>query len=504
FTSTGGCRIKSEKPLLLQSDSNSGINDIELQGLGANSRIKLTSNSYESNVTSTSLDAHRFVSSSGGFFVNTLLFIDLNGALVNPSGHLNIDQINIKEEMTFERQINNKKTKILPSDLILIDYELTLPSGIPGSLTPTTYGALAANSLGEMIITGSINDVISATEPLDDDDQIVMNNATIPYTVKRAPVSVSSARFSGYIDGVLPSLLSNVVSLAAVQTETVFDVTPTGSILHKDTTDPQAIFFAQKTVTAITDIDLDPGLINSTFNTIYIYLDGRSDPILEADVIQKVSPPSEKLTHEIYLGNIDLQNSNSEIQRANAFSESAYTIADTSNTFLFNRARFNIEGCVFTNAGTDLELSHSAGVGIRMGANTVNDLDNPDVLTTALDAMTVTRYQYYNGTDWIISTGTNKFVDPTLWNSGGSLIGTNSAKYYASFIYFFYGSDSVRIQYPDQEFGSLAAANAAVTSIPGKVNIELSEAVLRGALVMKGDVMDLSLSSDATFTELDA
>lgn len=419
---------------------------------------------------------------------------------------LNSVQVETNGGVVFNRTANGKFTRLEPSEVILDDYILKLPGSI-GGIGPGEFGALISNDAGVMSFSGDITNIISAVEPLDNNDQIVMNNAAVPYTIKRAPAFVSSSRFSGMVDGLLPNNISNVIQITGTPGGTTFDISQSGDLLHIDYTDPQKIIYTQKTVPIINNITATP-LGDPNISTIFVYIDGRSNPITAADVIQKTTGPGTKEVYETYLGNMDLAKDiidNDVILKVFILAPTAYSTIQTLNAIELEKGH-NIEGCVFgPTVATDLSLTHTAGKGIRLGVETDTDIQNPDRASTNAGEIGAVRYQYINAAGVNIVTTLGSIVtDPTLYNNNGSLIAVSpSSRFTVQYIRFFYGSNNLRITYGDEIFTNIAAARASVSGTGERFSSDTAkEAVLRGAYICSGDTVDNNVAALAEFIEL--
>lgn len=477
-SSTGGVKVQSDFPILIQGDAGLA-NSVDIQAGG------------------------------GGDILMTASSVDIVGGLTVSSSLVCDDLIQTDSSLQMKNASTGRIASIFPPpNSIPTSYSLILPATKPSpasndfrSLLLTTGNQLLF-STGNVGFTASIEDPITASV----DDICVFSNVT-QNTIKidSAPASIQSSRFSGFITGVIPTALANVASIFVVDGETVFDITPAGDVLHKDVTDPQNIIYTIKNIPEMLNITAtELGQVGVT--TFYVYVDTRSTPITVSDVIQRITPPSEKNPFEVYLGNIDLRDGgsppNDVIQRHNQFSESCYSHPDTSNTLLFNRGRYNLTGCLFSAFSTTLEVTHSLGTAVRLAVNTVNSLEVPDTIDTVADSISISRYQYFDNTDWQVATVTNRFLIPGMWNDSGTLSVVANNRYTIQYIYFFYGSDSCRFQYGDVEYATFAIAENNLQAAPRIENPAVGEAVLRSAVILAWDATDLTDGTKAKFFDL--
>lgn len=471
---TGGIRLLSDAPILL-SHGGGFSNGIDLL---CSDPGQISQTSYENHITTTnaSADSWDLDCTSGGAIINTNFSCVINGTTIISAGGIGV---------------------AVGEDITLVDAKASFVRGASGTHTNLTNSVTTTTSHDIQLpsVVGVVNDILTCT---------AVPSAGV-MTTEWVAGSGAGAQFSGFITGVIPTALANVCSIFVVDGETVFDITPAGDVLNKDLTDPQNIIYTIKTIPEMLNITATE-LGQTGVTTFYVYVDTRSTPITVSDVIQRITPPSEKNPFEVYLGNIDLRDGasppNDVIQRHNQFSESAYAHPDTSNTLLFNRGRYNLTGCLFSAFSTTLEVTHSVGTAVRLAVNTVNDLSLPDTIETPDDEISISRYQHFDNTDWQVTTETNRFLIPGMWNDGGTLDTVANNAFTIQYIYFFFGSNSCRFQYGDVEYGTLALAEANLQSAPRIENPAVGEAVLRAAVVLAWNCTDLTDGTKAKFFDL--
>lgn len=385
-------------------------------------------------------------------------------------------------------------------------YSLKMPSNRPADVIPASgFSALVSNVSNVMSWSFDISYYAKLKSPVTanvGDLMVATNVGQYFVEIDSAPETVQEARFSGMIDGVIPSSTLDVCQIFAVDGNTTFDVLG-GDILHTDESNPQAILHQQKTVPEFLAIACTE--LGGSSGNVFIYIDARSTPITVADIIQRTTSPASKATYEIYIGNLDLKNGNSQIQRSNPFSESCYSIVDTLNQIAFAKNR-NLSGCVFSDTGVaDLSITHTAGEAIRIGVNTVNNVEKPDRIGTNLNQFSFVKYHYINAAgDTIISTLPGITTEPTMWDNAGVLTAVSPvSRWTIQYIYFFYGSNTARFSYGTQLFNTLADSKAAVTSFgPQFASPSTKEAVLRGAYISQGSSLDNTDTASVAFITL--
>lgn len=303
-----------------------------------------------------------------------------------------------------------------------------------------------------------------------------------------------SASYSGFVNGwigpQLPLLTQDnatQVSIAAGDFIGIDYSTPTSPAINN-------IMYAG--VTGYTPIYL-----NDIYATSYVYINASTGLLVE-----NLLPPKGHDADLIYVGNIDYTTTttqNDTILGVNQFIETAYSTAQTQNRIQFSRGSYNLDGCVY-GPNTGLVLGHTAGHGIRLGANTVNDFNSPDVVATGLNEIAISVRGYINGDGNIVNdVDFTKSVDPTQKVLNGALVSIATNKYTVQYIYHFYGSNVAFIYYTGVEENTLLEAEGKVKQLgPIDKHPITSEAQLRAALVVRGGATDLNVAADAKFIEL--
>ena len=303
-----------------------------------------------------------------------------------------------------------------------------------------------------------------------------------------------AASYSGFVNGWIGPNLPVITQDNATQLSI-----SAGDFVGIDYTTPATPSINKISYSGVTGYT--PIYLNDVYATSYLYINAATGLLVE-----NLSPPKGHDANLIYIGNLDFTTTttqNDTLLGVNPFIETAYSTAQTQNRIQFSRGSYNLDGCVY-GATTGLILGHSAGHGIRVGANTINDTSNPDVVATALNAITAVVRGYINGSGNIVNdVNFAKEVNPTQKVINGSLVGVALNKYTVQYIYHFYGSDFTFVYYSDVEENTLAEAKAKVMQ-GGPINKHpiTSEAQLRAALIVRGGATNLNVAADAEFIEL--
>ena len=165
---------------------------------------------------------------------------------------------------------------------------------------------------------------------------------------------------------------------------------------------------------------------------------------------------------------------------------------------------FNINGNVFSANGTNLKIKKTSGKTFRLGVNYEVDRGQPNVFTDSLYTPATFAYRYQNGSGGYTQTSNMTDIDVDSYDDGDGTLGTVTAgQFTAQRIYFFTGSSQsspdVIIQYGQTIYNSIADAESGISTDTFNVDTNLSDALLRGVLIVKGNTTDLSDTSFAKF-----
>ena len=292
-------------------------------------------------------------------------------------------------------------------------------------------------------------------------------------------VSPNQGLKSGYSGGTLPIISragTNSINIAGGATYT-----------YRDLSGVPPVEWIEKTFIGLSNYTLTTPI---SAVTAYIYLDLRTMTVFDSP-----ATPAAKLGYHAYLGNVDFADGDID---TNPYIETSYSSLDTSTNLTFARGDYNLFGCRYYGT-TGLALGHTVGRGLRIGVNTVNDLESPDIIDTAEDSIKFVIRAYKDVADNFIIDNHPTDVDPTKWANNGVLTVVNSTKWTVQYVYHFYGSDVAVVYYGTGIYNSLEAAEAAIVNPPAGIHQITKEASIRAALVIKGDATDLTDIAQAKF-----
>lgn len=325
------------------------------------------------------------------------------------------------------------------------------PKGVGGNLPAGgAAGQVAAKNSGEDY------DVVWADLPITETGQLPMK--------------------SGYLGGDLP-IISRVSPTSISIGGGVFTYLNTESL--------PAISVEEKVFAGVTEFTLT----SSPLALIaYIYLDVGTLQIVEAQV-----EPSAKDVDWVYLGNIDYASGDIS---ANPIVETAYSAGSTYSSIAFSHGNYNLRGCKYYGK-LGLSLGHTAGLGIRVGGNTIANPRDPDRVPTTEDAISFLVRAYTNEVgDLVISSSPNE-IDPTMYSDKGVLKSVGESKWTVQYLYHFYGSDVALVYYGTKLHVDEEKALASIIVPPLDVHGVTKEASFRAIIVVRGGATNLNDPLDA-------
>lgn len=235
------------------------------------------------------------------------------------------------------------------------------------------------------------------------------------------------------------------------------------------------------------------GVPNHTLNSIppevivYIYLDLVSMTIVESQVV-----PSAKHPNWAYLGNVDYDAGDIEV---NSVIETSYSSVGATSLML-SHGDYNLSGCVYSG-NTGLTLSHTEGLGVRIGINTRNNLSDPDRVVTQENAISFVARAYTNSAGDLVINRDPTQIDPTQFSKDRVLSSVGQNKWTVQYLYHFYGSDVAFVYYGDKEYTNKEDAISSITMPPRRIHAIVREASLRAAIVVRGGATELTDPLDA-------
>jgi len=289
------------------------------------------------------------------------------------------------------------------------------------------------------------------------------------------------------------------------------DMTVTGANLYDttsakfvfiDTTDPLNHIRTVKEYTGETGRTL--ANIGAQRN-IFMYMDVSQTPPV---IVESLQAPQLQLNEFVSIGNFDLVQVTTPfdtIQGVNTFVHVSYADNDLSQMLHLTRGNFNVFGSeFFPDAGGNLLLDITAGRGIRIGVNSQNDYQKPDIIDGPANTINDVNMQFVDPTGATITVfRPTKEIDVNQFAPGGVLTALGSNKFQIMYLYKFYGSNSIRAHYGDEQFTSLAVAEVAVNVLgPTPQSDQTLEAQLRAVLIVKQGITDLTVEANAKFIPL--
>lgn len=284
---------------------------------------------------------------------------------------------------------------------------------------------------------------------------------------------------SGYIGGELP-LLTRI-------NDTQISIGG-GTFIYANLTGIPPVVWSEVIMTAIPTFTITVPTVGPL---TYVYIDLKTMTLLQSDIV-----PAAKPSYYSYLGNVDFIGG--VINQTRSFIETAHNAQNIITNLMFSRGDYNLQGCDY-GAGGLLTLSHTAGKGVRIGANTKNDIANPDIVDTAEDEIGfIIRAFKNNAGDFIIDVDPTD-VDPTQYVDNGVLSSVQSTKWTVQYIYHFYGSNNVVVYYGTAIFNNALDAKSSIVNPPTGIHQITKEASIRAALIVKGSATDLTDIAQAEF-----
>jgi len=163
----------------------------------------------------------------------------------------------------------------------------------------------------------------------------------------------------------------------------------------------------------------------------------------------------------------------------------------------------NVNGNIFSPAGSNRQIQKSAGQTYRVGSNYKNDPEFPDITSDPTSNPTTFAYRWRNGSGGFNEAPVTTFVSGGLYDNGtGTLATVNNNQWTTQRIYYFGATNTTRIQFGQFVYNSLSAALSAIQTelFVADPNL-LEDAAFRAFLVLRGGAANLSNIADAEFLE---
>lgn len=162
----------------------------------------------------------------------------------------------------------------------------------------------------------------------------------------------------------------------------------------------------------------------------------------------------------------------------------------------------NIEGNIVSANGNNLKINCSAGKTLRRGSNYVNDPISPDITNDTALTTPSFEYTYRNGSGGFSRTTQSTDVDPTKYDDGtGTLATVGNNRWTIQRVYKFNSTNNIQMTMGQARYSNLQRATLGIINENYEENPALSDAVLIGYLVLKGNCTSLQQSRRASFVK---
>jgi hypothetical protein len=289
---------------------------------------------------------------------------------------------------------------------------------------------------------------------------------------------------------VAPTLTVNAVD------DTQFDISA-GEGVFVDLSDPSnttPTTFTYPGATGIAGTLLGSASVRQTFVTI-------ND---SGTVVQRSTAPSYKQgEEELFIGNLTHGNDvgiNDVFANGTETSYTDYSLLRSLRVFLRSFNGINLTGCDYTGLAS-LQLARSAGSGLVLGRNYVNDVafpDTPSALGENPVATLIRKYEDTSG-DLITITPVGGVIDPNVYNDNGVLTAVPNNNWTIMRIFFFYGSETTIVYVGNGVYSNLENARAGIGTETFEEHPDTLEAVFRGYLLVKEGATLLNDPAQAEF-----
>lgn len=158
----------------------------------------------------------------------------------------------------------------------------------------------------------------------------------------------------------------------------------------------------------------------------------------------------------------------------------------------------NVEGNTVGANGANLSINKSSGSVFKLGCNfQTNPLDPHRVTLSALVAPATIRYRLSDSTEY----ANTAVIDPTNYeNPLGTRVNLSGANKFSVQRIALFTSNLIRIQYGQEEYNSMAEAEAAIPTQSFVTEANIAEnGVLIGYVILRRSTTDLTVTTDAKF-----
>lgn len=306
-----------------------------------------------------------------------------------------------------------------------------------------------------------------------------------------APIETNFRKLTAY-NGII-SGVANILSINSDATK--FDIK---SFKYRfiDKSDPE------NPVEIVKTFEGEIGIPGTTFGseaTVYVYIDKNGNITQSLDIQGGIT-----LYDKILLGNLDPDNTGLFFINSVNSPQTGYDLETTVESLLRRLGGTNLEGCVMSG-NNDITIQKTKGTALGLGRGYNSNFNIPNIQTTELSAIVGSELGFIvlGHVDALGEINTNiifsKEIDSTQYNNNGTLDSVTGSQFTILRLFYFYGSEVLFVYYGNDTYNSLANAELGIGTELFVEHPVTYEATSRGFLIVKGDVSDLSLATDAKF-----
>jgi hypothetical protein len=224
-------------------------------------------------------------------------------------------------------------------------------------------------------------------------------------------------------------------------------------------------------------------------------------------ILQSITAPSlSQFKDRIFLGRV-LHQTGSVTNGAFNTPATAYAVASNTADFIRAIGPLKISGHVLAASGSTLSLTKTSGDSYVEGRNYTNNPNIPNVISSGDDpALTVSKIyrEYISGSTTIIDTGIANAgyttVDPGFYSNNGVLTALGPSEYSVQRVFWFPRgiNRALFIYYGQNKYANINdAIDAVSTEAFTEADNTKGSAILVGYIVLRGNALDLTNSTDA-------
>lgn len=272
-----------------------------------------------------------------------------------------------------------------------------------------------------------------------------------------------------------------------------FDISAGGGVVadhYTDSANPKVTDVVWDVKTAVT-------VTNIVFtDRTYIALD------LNGDIVQQENPWTPEQRRDYILLGLLVHPNNTILQATIPLPKTTFDITQQLVDFIQSIGPFNISGNVISPNGANLNIDRSAGSQYRLGSNYDTNLKNPSITSSTVDTPLTFRYRYQDGLGGFVEGSDITLIDVINYDNSGSITLVPSSNKWQIQKVWVFASGATRLMYGQNIYKSMADALAALMGEDFNADPNLlSNAALRGWIIVSKDTVDLSDDSQAKFIE---